>query len=64
MRYTDLKLIDELLVDLKQKDALTWEELERRSFIAREAINRLREAWSSGEIKLITLSLAKYLDRE
>ena len=57
---TDLKLIDELLVVLKDERRMTWAELERSSFTAREAMIRLLIAWNSGEMKTITLSLAKY----
>lgn len=57
---TDLKLIDELLVSLR--DGRTWQEVERDSYIARQAITRLRQAWKSGEMPMITLSLADYFE--
>lgn len=59
---TDLKLIDELLVDLKGVPG-TWGDMDRRAgTVVREAINRLRQAWRSGEMPEITLSLCRYFE--
>jgi hypothetical protein len=67
--YTDLKLIDELLCDLRERmrdrrciDPVSWEDVENDTSITRAAMARLRAAWKSGEMELITLSLAKYFD--
>lgn len=60
--YSDLKLIDELLCDFRQREQLSWEEVESWSSITREAMARLRTAWRSGEMSIITLSLSKYFD--
>ena len=61
---SDLKLIDELLCVLKDSRRLTWVELEVESYAARQALTRLRRAWESNEMPLITLSLAKFFDAE
>lgn len=60
---TDLKIIDEPLCVIKQQDQHTWDEIERRGYTCREAMARLRAAHTSGEMKIITLSLAKYFER-
>jgi len=57
---TDLKLIDELLCDLKRSGE-TWADVEQRTSITRAAMHRLRTAYASGEMPVITLSLAKHL---
>lgn len=59
MMPSDLKLIDELLVDMRRTGE-TYSQLERRSSVTRDAMQRLREAWKSGEMESITLSLALY----
>jgi hypothetical protein len=59
---TDLKLIDELLCVVRQRNDLSWEEMERDSVVTREAMDRLRRAWRSGEMPVITLGLANYFD--
>jgi hypothetical protein len=56
----DLKLIDELLCDLRQADGLTWKEMETFSSINHKAMARLRHAWTTNQMPLITLSLADY----
>lgn len=60
VKYSDLKLIDELLCDLKTCHGLTWAEVETYSSITRTAMTRLVEAWASGEMPVITLGLADY----
>lgn len=60
---TDLKLIDELLIDLLQaKHYRTVAELENHSSVTRDAMERLREASASGEMPVITLRLARYFE--
>ena len=56
---TRLKLIDELLCDLKQP-GMTWEQVEKYSSVTREAMQMLRREWHAGRMKVITLSLANY----
>ena len=56
---SDLKLIDELLVDMRATSQ-TYAELEVQSSVTRKAFARLRFAWKSGEMKVITLGLANY----
>lgn len=58
--FSDLKLIDELIVDLRASRGTTLEELELYDSVGRAAIQRLREAWVSGEMPVITTSLATY----
>lgn len=60
---TDLKIIDELLVDMKGPNG-TFEDLENRFYVVREALARLRQAWLSKEMPIITLSLANYFKEE
>lgn len=60
MYLTDLKIIDELLLDYKDEAHLTWKELESYSNLTSYAMNRLREAWKNNEMESITLSLANY----
>lgn len=59
-RMTDLKLIDELLCDLKSETGKSWAEIEKHSSVTREAMQRLYDAWTMGEMQMITLSLAVY----
>lgn len=61
--YTDLKLIDELLCDMHTLD-MSWQDVEQSSSITRAAMARLRKAWFSGEMPVITHSLATYFERE
>ena len=64
MTLTDLKIIDELLCDIKQRENLTWEQLEDHSNITRYAMGRLREAWCvKFEMDTITLGLSEYFNR-
>lgn len=59
--YSDLKLIDELLCDMKgMHTGTSWEDIEEFSSVTRRAMRRLREAYSSGEMTVITLGLANY----
>lgn len=60
-RESDLKLIDDLLV-LSKDD--TWENMEQDSYIIRDAMARLRQAWTDGEMETITLSLANYFAKK
>ena len=56
----DLKLIDELLILMKPPD-WTWERFEKEhSSVVAEALERLRNAWSTEEMPEITMSLATY----
>jgi hypothetical protein len=57
----DLKLIDELIVDLKDYSHLPFKELERESGVVRTALDRLQVEWNAGRMPIITLSLANYL---
>ena len=60
---TDLKLIDELLCAMKWRDhPVTWEQMEAQSSIVEAAMSRLRAAYRSGEMDVITLALAEYFD--
>lgn len=62
---TDLKLIDELLCDIKQDMGVKWAYLDRNGTSAvQEAMTRLREAWQCGEMPVITLGLANYFRGE
>lgn len=64
-KYTDLKLIDELLCDLKQElGDPPWKVVEFHTSITLHAMLRLRRAYTLGEMELITLSLAKYFQGE
>lgn len=57
---TDLKLIDELLCDLKQAAHCSWPDMEVYTSVTREAMHRLRTAYESDEMKVLTLGLAKH----
>ena len=57
---TDLKLIDELLVDLKTARGTDFETMYCQSPLARDALDRLKSAWLNGETTLLTLSLFNY----
>lgn len=57
---TDLKIIDELLCMMIERG--TWADLERKYNITETAMQRLREAWASGEMSEITLSLSNYFE--
>lgn len=70
-KYTDLKLIDELCIDLRSAlqtayyrkgQRMEWAEFERHSSVTRDAMNRLRRGRRNGAT--LTLSLAKYFDAE
>lgn len=57
-KMQDLYLLDTVLcLMLKDSD---WAELEQRYFGTQQAIKRLREAFESGEMKILTQSLANY----
>lgn len=57
----DMKLVDELLCDLKSVTGQTWPELERHTSTTRVAMQRLREADQSQELAVVTLGLIKHL---
>lgn len=60
-RMTDLKLIDELLIDLKDESGYSIDDLEHRiSSVTKEAMRRLRVAWQAGEMPEISLCFANY----
>lgn len=60
-KYSDIKLIDELLCDLRiALGSVSMSELERHSSVTRQAFARLREAYERGQT--VTLSFAKYFD--
>lgn len=59
---TDLKLIDELLCEIRSRNNLSWAELESWSNLTREAMNRIRVAYYSKERPAITLGLSKYFE--
>lgn len=56
----DLKLIDSLLCLYVKGPFKSWEDIERDTNLVITCLERLRKAWESGEMKLITLSLANY----
>lgn len=60
---TDLKIIDELLCIMKPLGK-SWADFENEYHIVRRAMNRLKDAYRSGEMPAITLSLAKHFDKE
>lgn len=60
---SDLKLIDELLLDLKDALRTDWSGVHGHSSITRAAMDRLASAKQSGEIEIMTLSLRNYLER-
>lgn len=57
---TDLKFIDELLCEIRSIAGMSWYGMENYSNLTRRAMIRLREAYTSGQMPLITLSLADY----
>ncbi len=57
---TDLKLIDELLVTLMWAKNLSPSDLEDYSSVTIAAMARLRRAYCSREMKVITASLARH----
>lgn len=59
-KITDLKLIDELLLDLMRAEKKQPRDMLSHSGVTRDAITRLREAWDSGEMPEITLTWATY----
>jgi hypothetical protein len=60
-RHDDLKLIDELLCDLKMATGVrTWAEVEGYTSVTRQAMTRLRAAWRDREMASITLGLSNY----
>jgi hypothetical protein len=61
---TDLKIIDELLCDIRQTHNLQWKDLETWSSVTRDAMHRLREAWDKNEMPVITLGLANYFEEK
>ena len=54
----DLDLIEDLLMHIKVGS--TWQEVENASGWTQRAMDRLREAWRTGEKKAFTLSLHEY----
>ena len=63
MDYTDLKLIDELVCEVKAWSHRDWDQLPEISSIMEYAMKRLRKAWNSGEMPKITAGLADYFRR-
>lgn len=67
---SDLKLIDELLCDLKSFMGIgtTWGMVYHHSSAARKAMDRLCEAWRSDEIGVgkagLTLGLVKWIEEQ
>lgn len=61
--YTDLKLIDELLCDLRSKLDITPEQLINHSGVTAAALRRLHQAFTSGEMPEITLTWSRLFDR-
>lgn len=66
MEFSDLKLIDELLLDVKIAlgPAATWQQVEEFSAITRLAMKRLHDAYIADDPGLkvgITLGLARHL---
>lgn len=57
---TDLKLIDEMLMDLALAMNLRPSQLESWSGVTKQAMDRLEQAYESGEMPVITLSLANH----
>lgn len=61
--YSDLKLIDELLCDIKSITGVSqWVNVEQQTSVTQQAMRRLREAYRTGEITAITLGLATYFE--
>ena len=58
---SDLKIIDELLIDYMRVMELQPKDLETHSATTRDAICRLREAWEN-EMWYITLTWSKYFE--
>ena len=56
----DLYLLDSLLLLMVDHDKGGWAELEKRYNATWRAIRRLRQAFESGEMERITMSLAEY----
>ncbi len=68
-KYSDLKLIDELLCDLKSAitkpgDLEPWRTVEEYSSVTRAAMRRLYDAYRAGRLLVITLGLARYFDEQ
>lgn len=59
---SDLKLLDELLLEYMRFRRMQPVDLEEYSIATREAIHRLREAYASGEMQTITLTWANYFN--
>lgn len=65
LAYSDLKLLDEMLCDYMLIAKInTCEELERHSYLTGCIMRRLREAWKSGEMPVITMRWAIYFNEE
>ncbi len=56
---SDLKIIDELLCVMKRPDQ-SWSDLENSYNITQIAMARLREAWNSKEMAMVTTGIANY----
>ncbi len=61
---TDLKLIDELLLDVMQSNKLTPRELFHRSSVTQEAYLRIRKAWVAGEMPEISATWGTYFEED
>lgn len=59
---SDLKLIDELLLDVMQSNKLTPRELFHRSSVAQEGMLRIRRAWINGEMPEISATWGRHFE--
>lgn len=59
---SDLKLLDDCLTIWKGAGQ-TWEEFRSMYYTVDQALIRLEEAWDSGELSKITLSLSDHFER-
>ena len=57
----DLKLIDELVCRIKQREKLSFKDLEFSDYLMMEVFQRLRKYYNK-EKGMITLSLANYFE--
>ena len=57
---SDLKIIDELLIDFMHAVKLQPRDLETYNSATRDALCRLRDAWNSDEMWYITLTWNNY----
>ena len=59
---SDLKLIDELLVDLMRSNKKEPHEMFHHSHVAQEALLRIRKAWVNGEMPEISATWGSHFE--